>query len=249
MQSRRPKKFVRLAHVLSSTGTVLLLALLLFVQVRKLHAAIHDGPATGPDMNGHMTMTKLRPIAPGDQARADAIQAAARSVMDRYTDYHKALADGYTIFFPDQPQHIYHFTLDANALAAQFAFDPAKPTSLLYEKGTGSEPRYKLVGVMYTAPIRATPAELDARVPLSIAQWHVHSNICLPPAGYKGPLLTSSATFGFAGSIHTAEACKTAGGRFMPHIFGWMVHVYAYEKDPLRSGAPAWTTTTTTCRA
>ena len=222
------------AGILLYTAAALLLALVAFVPVRRLHAAFHDGG----DLNGHMTMTKLRPIAPGDQARADAIQAAARKVMDRYTDSNKALADGYTIFFPDQPQHIYHFTLNANAVAAQFAFDPAKPTSLLYEKGTGAEPKYKLVGVMYTAPIRASPSELDARVPLSIAQWHVHSDICLPPAGYTGPLLSRDAKFGFEGSIHTPEACKTAGGRFMPHIFGWMVHVYAYEKDP----AKIWST-------
>ena len=215
--------------VFLSTSAAFLLLFSVFAHMRTAHAAFRDG-----DLNGHMTMTKLRPIHPGDQARADAIQAAARSVMDRYVDYHKALADGYTIFFPDQPQHIYHFTLNANAYAAEFGFDPAKPTSLLYEKGKSGEPKYKLVGVMYTAPIRDSESDLDARVPLSIAQWHVHSDICLPPNGARGNVLEPGAKFGFAGSIHTADACRAAGGRFMPHIFGWMVHVYAYEKDPAR---------------
>jgi hypothetical protein len=32
-----------------------------------------EGPAT--DMDPHMSMTKLRPLRPGDQARADAIVA------------------------------------------------------------------------------------------------------------------------------------------------------------------------------
>ena len=224
-----------------SSLPIIFAGLVTMAHVRQVHAAFRSGgPHSGADsgMSGHMTMTKLRPIEPGDQARADAVQAAAKKVMDQYTDYHKALEDGYTIFFPDQPQHIYHFTLNANAYHAEFGFDPAKPTSLLYQKGTGNEPKYKLVGVMYTAPIRASQSELDARVPLSIAQWHVHSDICLPPVRYKGTIVGANAKFGFAGTINTAEACRTAGGRFMPHIFGWMVHVYAYEKDP----AKIWST-------
>jgi hypothetical protein len=34
------------------------------------------------------------------------------------------------------------------------------------------------------------------------------------------------------GSINTKEACNAAGGTFLPHVFGWMVHVYPYETDP-----------------
>jgi hypothetical protein len=36
------------------------------------------------------------------------------------------------------------------------------------------------------------------------------------------------------GSIATQEACEKEGGTFIPHVFGWMVHVYPYEKDPQR---------------
>jgi hypothetical protein len=32
------------------------------------------------------------------------------------------------------------------------------------------------------------------------------------------------------GSIATADACAAAGGRFFPQLFGWMVHVYPFEK-------------------
>jgi len=35
--------------------------------------------------------------------------------------------------------------------------------------------------------------------------------------------------FGLRGTIVTQDACDTAGGRFHPSIFGWMVHVYPYE--------------------
>ena len=182
-------------------------------------------------MQNHMDMTTLRPAKPGDSLRGADIVAAAKKVMERYTDYHKALADGYTIFLPDEPQPVYHFTLGSSAMTAEFQFDATKPTSLLYEKKAGG---YKLVGVMYTAPFRATPSELDARVPLSVAQWHLHTNLCMPPRRNGKDLTSADSEFGFEGSIHTAEACQAAGGRFMPHVFGWMVHCYALETDPAK---------------
>lgn len=115
-------------------------------------------------------------------------------------------------------------------MAAEFGFDPAKPTSLLYKKtATG----YELIGAMYTAPRTSTLAQLDARVPLSVAHWHEHVNFCKAPAGsgkdaYFGP----NARFGLAGSIATESACRKAGGTFMPVLFNWMVHVYPYERNP-----------------
>ena len=47
------------------------------------------------NMPGHMYMTTLRPLKPGDQQKADAVVAAAKTAMAPYEDYHKALADGY----------------------------------------------------------------------------------------------------------------------------------------------------------
>ena len=35
--------------------------------------------------------------------------------------------------------------------------------------------------------------------------------------------------FGPSGSIATEKVCEEAGGRFVPQMFGWMVHVYPYE--------------------
>ena len=37
-------------------------------------------------MDPHMSMTKLRPLWPGDQARADAIVAAAKKAAERLND-------------------------------------------------------------------------------------------------------------------------------------------------------------------
>jgi hypothetical protein len=181
-------------------------------------------------MPGHMYMTSLRPIKAGDQQKADAIVAAAKTAMAPYEDYRKALADGYQIFLPNVPQSQYHFTKHEYGREAWSHFDPLKPTSLLYKKTADGE--YKLVGAMYTDRVDASEEELDDRIPLSIARWHQHINFCKAPAGQKALYFGSDAKFGLLGSINTQEACEAAGGEFHPHLFGWMVHVYPYETDP-----------------
>jgi hypothetical protein len=179
------------------------------------------------DMGPHMKMTAVRDLKPGDEARATAVAESARRAAQEYKDYHKALADGFKIFMPNLPQKQYHFTNYEYAIEAAFHFNPDHPTSLLYEKhGDG----YKLIGVMYTARKDASEADLDERIPLSIAQWHAHVNLCLPPDARKREVLGPNPQFGLRGSISTREACEAAGGRFMPQIFGWMVHVYPFEK-------------------
>jgi len=85
---------------------------------------------------------------------------------------------------------------------------------------------------MYTARKTATPEDLDARIPLSIAQWHAHVNLCLPPPDKKQEAWGPHSQFGLHGSITTQAECDAAGGRFMPQIFSWMVHVYPFEQKP-----------------
>jgi hypothetical protein len=185
------------------------------------------------DMGPHMKMTALRKSQAGDAERAQKVADEARKVAEYYTDYHKALADGFEIFLPNIPQKMYHFTNYKYGREAFMSFNPEHPTSLLYEKH-GDD--YKLVGVMYTAPKRLTEDELDQRIPLSVAQWHEHVNFCRPPADMPPAekwkaLLGPDAKFGLKGSINTQEACDAAGGRFLPVVFNWMVHVYPMEKD------------------
>jgi hypothetical protein len=181
-------------------------------------------------MAGHMYLTALRSLKPGDRQKADAIVAAAKLAMAPYRDYRKALADGYKIFLPNVPQPIYHFTKREYASEARRHFDPSKPTSLLYKKTPDGG--YELVGAMYTDRMRATEDELNDRIPLSIARWHQHINFCKAPSGEKAEYFGPDAKFGLRGSITTEQACDAAGGKFYPHIFGWMVHVYPYETDP-----------------
>lgn len=181
-------------------------------------------------MGAHMFMTELRPANTADEKRAAEIVAELRPAIEKYKDYKVALADGFTIFLADVPQTHYHFTNYDYGREAQTTFNPAHPSSLLYTKsGDG----YELEGAMYTAPRRDTEEELNARVPLSVASWHKHVNLCFAPKNSHMPPGTSK-EFGFRGSITTENACNQAGGRWVPQIFNWMVHVYPYETDPTK---------------
>jgi hypothetical protein len=187
-------------------------------------------------MGPHMKMTALRSPKPGDQERAQQVVDTARKVFERYKDYRTALADGFEMPFdrmdtmvPSSPHKQYHFNNFQNAREAAMHFHPEKPTSLLYERA-GDD--YKLVGLMYTVPKGAKEDALDQRVPLSVAQWHAHVNLCLAPPQQQQKAQHRDPRFGMEGSISTQTECEAAGGRFLPQIFGWMVHVYPMERKP-----------------
>jgi len=185
--------------------------------------AVHSMEGHGMAPGAHIKLTPLADPKPGDEERAAEVLAAARKLSERYKDYKAALADGYQIFLPNIPQRQYHFTNYRYAFEAEMHFNADQPTSLLYEKhGEG----YSFVGVMYTAAKNASEEELDSRVPLSVAQWHAHVNLCLPPQERKKEAWGFEPKYGLAGSIATKADCEAAGGKFVPQIFGWMVHVY-----------------------
>ena len=79
---------------------------------------------------------------------------------------------------------------------------------------------------MYTAPREMTEEELNHRIPLSVAQWHAHVNLCLAADGSGRRLDHGS---GRRGIIATEAECQSAGGQFMPQAGGWMIHVYPFE--------------------
>jgi hypothetical protein len=197
-------------------------------EARAANAAM-SGEMSEHDMNmgAHMFMTDLRPANAADEKRAAEILTELRPAIEKYRDYKVALADGFQIFMPNVPQEHYHFTNYRYAFEAKFAFNPERPTSLLYKKvGDG----YQLEGAMYTAPKRATEEELNERVPLSVARWHKHVNLCMPQKGTELQQVNLK-QFGFRGTISTEAACEQAGGVWRPQVFGWMVHVYPFESD------------------
>ncbi len=178
------------------------------------------------DMGPHMRMTELRVPNAADQQRADEIVRSLRSSIEKYQDYRIALSDGYKIFLPNLKTPMKHFTNWRYAMRAGWKFDPEHPTSLLYERH-GDD--YKLIGAMYTAPRRYSEDKLDKRVPLSVAQWHEHVNLCKAPKGSETEYFGPNARFGLLGSITTKQDCEAVGGKFYPVVFGWMVHVYPWE--------------------
>lgn len=179
----------------------------------------------------HMKLTTPRPITEADKNRADSILKTLRASLEKYKDSNVALKDGYQPFLPNLPLPEYHFTNYRTGFLQAFTFNPERPTSLLYRK-TGKG--YELVGAMYTAPKRFTEDQLHARIPLSVATWHAHVNICMPARNVNRPDWNR---FGLRGTIASAEDCDQAGGRFYPQLFGWMVHVYPFAEDPARTWA------------
>jgi hypothetical protein len=174
---------------------------------------------------GHMQMSLKGEPAPGDEARGKAILDAAAVVLVKYRDVATAVYDGYKPFLPSgKIGEEIHYT---NYHYHRFDYD--RPTSILYRRTAQG---LQAVGVMYTAPANATPEQLNAIAPLSIATWHRHVDFCggpktLPPAEQFGP----DARFGTQGSIHTEEECAAAHGLWIPVVFNWMTHVYPNEQQ------------------
>ena len=177
----------------------------------------------------HMRWTALRTANAGDAQRADDIVQALRQALAKYMDFLVAIDDGYVPMHPERKPRHYHFANKQQRFLAKVRFDPAEPTALLYRK---SEDGYTLEGAMYTAPRGMSEDQLNERVPLSVAQWHAHVNICFTTDGSGRRI--SRKQFGFKGKIATESECQQAGGRFVPQAGGWMIHVYPFEATPVK---------------
>ena len=195
--------------------------------------AVHDAMSGMMSANPHMRMSPPRVATSADSARANRIVADARVALAKYKDVRVAEREGYRMFAPNvKNQPVYHFTKLGAAIREHFTFDVANPSSLLYKRNADGS--YRLVGAMYTAPKDASWDELDARIPLGIAQWHLHTNMCVPRLTQRERWLEVSdgkPVFGPASPIATRAACDAVDGRFMPVVFNWMVHVNVYESD------------------
>jgi hypothetical protein len=189
------------------------------------------GPFNHPD---HIEMTPTRRTSPVDLRRARLVVDSARKALARYKDIEVAKRHGFQIFAPEvKGQKIWHYNNYAWAMANETTFDPGKPSSLLYERvGSG----WKLVGVMYTAPADASLEQLNARIPLSVARWHRHVNFCMPASGGRERWKeTRNGRFIFGPmGVSTRGECEALGGRFLPRVFGWMVHASAFAGDDPR---------------
>ena len=175
---------------------IALAAVAVFLTASTAPARAHDMSAMGAmssapnamgahmHMDEHMKMTELRPQTPQDVARADALLAKLRQALLPYRDAQAALSEGFSIFLPTVPQDVYHFT-DYRAAGDEYHGASIRASgSLLYVRNSMAITCW---WAMYSAPGYYTPDQLDQMIPLSVARWHQHVNICLP----KGITLTS----------------------------------------------------------
>ena len=128
-------------------------------------------------------------------------------------------------------------TIWLNFQVAQHGFDATKPVSLLYKKDAAGQLR--LIGAMYATSASAASEDLDAILPISMAQWHEHVNLCYPGRmGSRDGAQRVDAGLVFMVrlyfSITSASECESARGQFVPVEFGWMAHVYMFagSDDP-----------------
>ena len=188
-----------------------------------------ETPVPSMKMGLHMQMSLKGDPAPGDAERAVEILDAADAVLFHYRNVKAALRDGYKPFYPTgRMGEEIHYTNYRYRRKEQQHVNYSQPGSILYKRTAGG---LKAVGVMYTAPANASPQQLDAIAPLSIATWHRHVDFCggpkaLPKSEQFGP----NAGFGPQGGIHTEEACRAAQGLWIPVVLNWMTHIYPNEQ-------------------
>ncbi len=212
-------------------GLVIGIGVTLLSQARPAGAQMEMDPIASK----HTELSPERRPAPGDSARATKLAGELRQAIEKYKDTAVAEADGYHMFLPGlKNQKIFHFTNNARGFEAAFHFNPSKPTSLLYKRG--SDGRLVLVGAMYTMPKNTSPDRLNDRVPLSIARWHKHVNWCMPKKGDDLRWLEtrdSHPLFGPESPISTKAECDAVHGDFHPNLFGWMIHANVFEGNDL----------------
>jgi hypothetical protein len=208
--------------------------------LRAQAAAAHDaggaesmmmGDAPGSGHKRHMRFTELRPATEADSARALALVRSLRQAIAPYADLDSARAAGYRIrpkvaaMLPRKA--IVHMGNPRLQAGGDGAFDPAHPRALLYRHDAAGTLR--LAGAMYVAPEGATLDELDARVPLGLAHWHQHVNVCVPRS--------RDAQIRALRRAETPEDCARAGGRFRA-ASRYMVHVMIDGGDNLAEAFP-----------
>jgi hypothetical protein len=202
----------------------------LWERILKHYSGTSDETPVPSMKMGHMQMSLKGEPAPGDTERANEILSAAGGVLSKYRDVNTAMRDGYKPFFPTGRigEEIHYTNYRRRRLELQ-RIDYSRPSSILYRRTSDG---LKAVGVMYIAPTDATPEQLNAIAPLSVATWHRHVDFCggpktLPKSEQFGP----NARFGPQGSIHTKEECAAAQGLWIPVVLEWMTHVYPNEPE------------------
>lgn len=183
----------------------------------------------------HMRLSPIRAITPGDRDQAERLANTLKQAISKYERVRDAEEAGYIKFPPNaEGLKIVHYVNPWLSFLETWRLDPKQPGALLYQRQADGE--LKLLGAMFTAPAEATPEKLNERVPLSVTRWHLHVNMCLPEPIWDEQQWQrqrdGQPLFGPDSPIATKAECQQINGKFEPTVFGWMVHVNAFARDP-----------------
>jgi len=202
--------------------------------VAGLLLACSHTPLSAQDMaamelgHGHMSYTAARPGTAADTAKALAVVQVLRTAISQYPTLAAAESAGYRSRLPEamqQRRRMLHVGRPRSRTGST-GFDPASPQALLYRRDDDGQ--FQLAGAMFVAPDGATEDDLDARIPLSVARWHRHTNVCRGPAGEMKPRYLRATT---------QPGCEAVGGRFRGES-RYMVHVMVDGGDDLAAAFP-----------
>lgn len=177
----------------------------------------------------HMSFSPERAGTAADTARAVALLEELRRAVAPYQTLDAARAAGYVpLRSPESVKNgkLLHAGRRPRRPREGGQFDPAKPQALLFRRETDGT--MHLAGAMFVAPPSATLDDLDAMVPLGVARWHQHMNICVS-AGRSFLRRLAHAT--------TEEACSRLGGHFRAES-RYMVHVITDAGNDLALAFP-----------
>ncbi|MGH7499826.1 MAG: hypothetical protein ACREL3_13365 [Gemmatimonadales bacterium] len=177
--------------------------------------------------HGHMSFTESRPGTAADTARALAVVSELRNAIAPYRTIEAAEQAGYRgRRDPEMVKAGKLLHLGRRPGRVTKGFDSRSPQALLFRRK--ADGTMALAGAMFVAPLSATTDDLDAMIPLSVAHWHRHMNVCVSP-DRANPRRFPRAT--------TAEACTAAGGRFRAES-RYMVHVMTDAGSDLARAFP-----------
>lgn len=160
-----------------------------------------------------MLMATGTPPTWSDISKVYRLLAKARTATQKYRNLAVAKRDGFVtapfLYVPGQGAHYVNYRLIVQGVR----FDETKPPVLVYNRRGGRE---VLSSLLYLMPDGATPKQLSAIFPASMATWHRHINNCV--VGSK------------VAAIHDRATCQQQGGLWAAST-GWMVHAWLWERN------------------
>ena len=147
---------------------------------------------------------------------------SVRAATEKYRDINVALADGYLQLGGVVPNMGAHFIHPGRLNDGVLNFD--EPEMVLYYRDETGE--WRLSGTAFVLPrtieahsaTKAVGDEHPEGFVGPLDNWHVHYQLC---TFLNGQFETLS-----------EETCKGRGGLFV-HSFGWMIHAWVYDDNPL----------------